>query len=606
MKSKELRELRRLDDSLMERSWLTYQEFLGSMLGNIDTDIGRECLAAFHQRDWAALVDIADRLASTEFRTPAEHRLYGQVAAVIRKYPFPDGLLPYDPEGKALESFLAAEHLCRRVNQRFSAYRKVRCPISRELAVARSYISHVLGELNLSEVWESCNFGAGASLGIHGNATNAARKLLSKRWTVTPGAYYYARAALKKDLCVFELLTKRENTPFFSLDPDFFNEEYGRRACVVDNNKIAFVPKTVKVHRTIAVEPLLNGYLQKGVDVVLRKRLLRVGIDLRDQEQNKIWARKGSKDHLLPEAYATIDLSSASDSISIELCRELLPPDWFDFLNSIRSGCYELNGKVLPYHKFTTMGNGFCFPLETLIFASLCVASSAMCHRAPEFLVYGDDIIVRKPIFSTLVHLLGRCGFKVNPKKTFSSGPFRESCGADWFEGEDVRPIILDYRFDSLESIFKFCNMARSKDSIAAILGESLNVLEQLIPSTLKFVRPYKGNADSCLEVPWDVFMASPFARYSQKLQCWSWVELMTTSMPDVSVKRFAGYDVALMRGALTGVSSSTPYSLRFTSRTKICRRSYAGGYSILGPGSFTRSWVAEHLRLRRHIVPLP
>ncbi len=537
--------------------------------------------------DFLGLVDYADYLASTEFLTPAEHRLCNQVAAVIRKYPFPQGLLKNDPKEKALLTFLACEHRCKRVNQRFVAYRKVRNPYEDALSRARSYIQYVLGDFDISDVWDSCGFGAGASLGIHGNATNSARKILSKEWSVTPGAYYYAQAALKSDIHIFELLTGREGTGFFSLDPEAFNQAFKSRASIVDYNKIAFVPKTVKVHRTIAVEPLLNGYLQKGVDVIMRKKLKRVGVNLEDQDPNKEWARKGSLHWRDDDAYCTIDLSSASDSISTELCRSLLPPDWFNFLNSIRSTGYKLNGNVKHYHKFVTMGNGFCFPLETLIFASLCAASSSITSRPQDFLVYGDDIVVRKTVYPTVLKLLSVCGFRVNRDKTFSQGPFRESCGADWFEGEDVRPIILDYAFDSVQNIFKFCNMSRTKPHISMMLAEALEFLESLIPPSLKFVRPYKGNADSALEVPWDVFMASPFSRYSKNLCAWSWVELLTTPEPDVLVKRFAGYNVALIRGALTGVQSQTPFAERYKSRTKLCRRSYAGGYCIELPGSY-------------------
>jgi hypothetical protein len=475
---------------------------------------------------------------------------------------------------------MACEHKCKRVNARFRAYRKVRSPNEALLERARSWIAYVLGDFDLSDVQSDAAFGAGASLGIHGNATNSARKLLSKEWTVSSGAYSYARAALKKDIHVFEFLTKAHDRAFFSLDSELFNKSFDERAKIADYNNISFVPKTVKVHRTIAVEPLLNGYLQKGVDSFMRKRLKRVGIDLQDQGINQRMARKGSLQFREPDALSTIDLSSASDSISIELCRYLLPPDWFYYLNSIRSHSFRLGGKCHTYQKFVSMGNGFCFPLETLIFASLCKAVGTSSTAAPSFSVYGDDIIVPATLFDPLIELLTICGFKVNSKKTFSKGPFRESCGTDWFEGEDVRPIILDYRFDSLESIFKFCNMARSKDHQKMIFFEALEFLESLVPPILLFVRPYTGNADSCLEVPWDVFMASPYSRWNKKLFCWRWVELLTSATPDVRVQRFAGYNVALMRGALTGVSSSIPFAERYTSRTKLCQRSYDGASS--------------------------
>jgi len=597
MRPKLLVELKRFNNKAKKESWRNYQVFLATLLSSIRTKQASDLQHLLFEGDWPGLVKYADGIASTEYSSPAEHRLNHQLSAVIRKYPFPEGLLKNDPEGAAMKIFLASEHQCKRVNQRFTCYRKVRSPYEYDLSMAMSYIKYVLGDLNLSDVFEDCNFGAGASVGVHGNATNMARKLLGDKWTVTPGAYDYAKAIMKTDIHIFELLTKPEGGQYFCLDQNLFNTGFSSRARIIDYNNIAFVPKTVNVHRTIAVEPLLNGYLQKGIDSFMRKRLKRVGIDLSDQRPNQVLAREGSLRHLDDDAWATIDLSSASDSISIELCRFLLPPDWFDLLNSVRSHSYKLKGEVKTYHKFTSMGNGFCFPLETLIFASLCAAAYSKLHLKPDFRVYGDDIIIRKAAFPHLLSLLKVCGFKVNPKKTFAKGPFRESCGADYWEGEDVRPIILDYAFESLENIFKFCNISRSKDSWNTIFSESVEFLQTLIPPILKFVRPYGGNADSCLEVPWDVFMASPYSKYSKKLQCWEWVELEHSAVPDTLAKRFAGYNIALMRGALTGVSSPTPFAERFTSRTKLRRVSYDGGWSITLPG-----FIAGKVLYYRHM----
>lgn len=585
MKSNLLKELSKFNSRQSKASFVTYRTFLCKMLSTTEFPQAAKALELVQREDWNGLVDYADCLSSTVFQTAREHRVCNQIAAVIRKYPFPDGLMNVDPKEAAMEKFLASEHHCKRVNQRFRLYRTCRSPNEATLQKARSYIQYVLGPFWLPDMMDGCAFGAGASIGTHGDATNLARKVLGERWSVSSGAYYYARSVLKCDIHVHELLNGVSTRSQFSVDPSLFNEAYDTRAKIVDYNKIAFVPKTVRVHRTIAVEPLLNGYLQKGVDTYLRKRLKRVGIDLSDQERNKEGARIGSLNWTSDDAFATIDLSSASDSISTELVRTLLPPEWFEYLRAIRSPSYELDGKVYPYHKFASMGNGFCFPLESLIFASLCAASYSEQSLTPDFLVYGDDLIVRKSVFQPLVQLLRTCGFRVNSAKTFNTGPFRESCGADWFSGEDVRPIYLDYALDSLQSIFKFCNMSRSKEHTAVLFGEALQYLESLVPTGLCFARPYSGNADTALQVPWDVFMASPFSRYSQKLQAWSWMEIMSTPEPDTLVRRAARYDLALIMGALRGSKSSCPFPLRFTARTKIRRVSYAGGWSIALPG---------------------
>jgi len=582
-KSPKLLLLKKYNSNLHGRAWVNYLAFLDVLLGSTTHPAARELLRLKQSGDFTGMVEYADCLASAEYLTPAEHRLCNQLAAVIRKFPFPSGVVSFDPRKKALETFLKSERKCLLVNRRFRLFDTLRSPHERALSRARQWIQYVLGELRLSEIWMDCDHGPGASIGVNGDATNSGRKFLAESWTVSPGAFNYARAALKSDFLYWESLTRSPDGRFFSLDVETFNRSFDSRARVVDYNKITFVPKTAKTERTIAVEPLLNGYVQKGIDLFMRKRLKRIGINLEDQSKNQELAREGSLEGSDP--WVTIDLSSASDSISIGLCRNLLPPDWFDFLNETRSKSYALNGAVKRFEKFCTMGNGFCFPLETLIFASLChVANCEACLPARDFIVYGDDIIVRQSVASRVLDLLRVCGFKANLDKTFLKGPFRESCGADWFSGEDVRPLTLDYTFDSVESVFKFCNLARRKDPIDWILREACQFLTDLLPPELMFVRPYPGNVDTALEVAFDVFLSSPYSKWHRNLCCWSWEEIGKVPVPDALVRTHADYHLALTRGALMGVVSSAPFTLRRTTRTKIRRVSYAGGWSLYLP----------------------
>lgn len=589
MKSRKLEQLRCCNNQLRAQSWSNYHDFLASLLRSIEHPMASAFLSLLNSKDYNGLLELADLISSTSYRTASEHRLLNQLSALIRKYPFPLGSIASKPREKALTTFLAAEHRCRRLNRRFSLFQKFRSPHEQPLSVARSWISYTLGELILPDVYDLCDFGPGASVGIHGNATNSARKLTSPDWTVTPSAFYYAYAAISREPHIWELLTEQPNTPYYSLDTAVLYDRFKAKARMVDNNKIAFVPKTAKTERTIAIEPLLNGFLQKGVDSFMRKKLKRVGIDLSDQTRNQRLAKLGSEGG--SDAYVTIDLSSASDSISIELCRYMLPYEWFSFLDAIRSKEFELDGTKTTYHKFTSMGNGFCFPLETLIFASLCHAAYVESGLVPDFSVYGDDIIVRQSVADRVLQLLAICGFKANRDKTFLQGPFRESCGADWFEGEDVRPLSLDYAFDSVENIFKFCNLARSKGTWECILYQSLEFLESLVPRSLMFTRPFKGNVDTALEVPLDVFLTSPFARWNRKTQSWSWMEIRKSAYPDIQVRRFAGYNVALMRGALSGSTSSCPFAERRKTRTKIVRVAPSAGWSLFLPGEI---WVVQ------------
>jgi hypothetical protein len=85
------------------------------------------------------------------------------------------------------------------------------------------------------------------------------------------------------------------------------------------------------------------------------------------------------------------------------------------------------------------MGNGFTFELESLIFASLAFAAGAG-DDGRTFTVFGDDIIVQTDVAAEVLALLRYCGFETNDRKTFVKGPFRESCGGDYFNGVLVTP----------------------------------------------------------------------------------------------------------------------------------------------------------------------
>jgi hypothetical protein len=329
----------------------------------------------------------------------------------------------------------------------------------------------------------------------------------------------------------------------------------------VSSNKVAFVPKTAKTHRSIAVEPLGNGLVQKGIDLEMRKRLKRVGIDLSDQTPNQRLAYHGS---ILGSAgWATIDLSSASDSVSIELVRELLPPEWFNFLNRVRSPSYSLNGTVYRSEKFCTMGNGFCFPLETLIFAAACQAVTAGV-AGRKFLCYGDDIIVPTEHFGAVVNLLRVMGFKTNAKKTFAEGPFRESCGSNWYSGEDVTPFTLDFRLDSVQAVFKFVNLARRNPRTSVFLEDCIHLCLGALPDRLLLWRPYKGAADSGID-PAGLSFTPRYWKKVKSLQTTSWCELESRPVKD----EMTAPAWVVMAAALRG----QPSEQLFTYRRKVVWR---------------------------------
>jgi len=110
------------------------------------------------------------------------------------------------------------------------------------------------------------------------------------------------------------------------------------------------------------------------------------------------------------------------------------------------------------------MGNGFTFELETLIFMSLV---SAVTGRkiGEEVFAFGDDLIFPSDLSEDVIACLRFFGFTPNLAKTFSHGPFRESCGGDYFSGRFVRPFYLKNAVSSPEETISFLNgLRRSAD----------------------------------------------------------------------------------------------------------------------------------------------
>lgn len=260
------------------------------------------------------LVQWADAISRTVYENPEEHYRMHQIANLIRKYPFPSEVLDLGPEAEAVKKFKAAERRCERVNAIFRAYNKgLGRRFHTELNIARKWVEYVVGESpNLQSIADKMDFSEGASIGIHGNATNFARKLAASDWSVTPGCVPYALGGLWSNFHMREYILasgdhasrsySREASgeqyidTVYCVDRDSFEQNVAARIAHTCHNNIAFVPKTAKTHRAIAVEPTLNTFVQRGIDLELRNRLKRVGLDLTDQTTNQELAMLGSMD----------------------------------------------------------------------------------------------------------------------------------------------------------------------------------------------------------------------------------------------------------------------------------------------------------------------
>jgi len=231
---------------------------------------------------------------------------------------------------------------------------------------------------------------------------------------------------------------------------------------IVPGNVMFTVPKKTEIDRVACKEPDINMWLQKGVGSFIRSRLKRTGINLNDQSINSSLARQGS----LCGNLATIDLSSASDSVSTALVELLLPVNWYTLLDDLRSPVTTIpRGEFVEVHRnemFSSMGNGFTFELESLLFYALARTVAYCTGTSGIVSVYGDDIICPSAMYDDLLWVLDYFGFKANAEKSFGSGPFRESCGGHFYDGYDITPFYVRRPIATLSDVIHTANSLRA------------------------------------------------------------------------------------------------------------------------------------------------
>lgn len=365
-------------------------------------------------------------------------------ANLLSKYD--DGKPSKEKEKATWDRFYEAEKLCLNTNrmfrsqERFQYYSTSSTGVWSLMESASRKVASMLGPFSWDEASQGFAWGPGASTRLPRRKSHAAHKFSGKPEATIGNAALAAAAIAAVPLWKESVRSDGE-----ALDVQ-----------IVKGNRIVTVPKNYKTDRTIAIEPCMNMYVQKGIGSMIRRRLRLYGCDLNSQVRNQRLARVGS----MAGSLATIDLSMASDTVAYELVRFMMPPDWFEALEQCRSPVGVLpSGEEIRYQKFSSMGNGYTFELESLIFYALALSVvEAYGIEDTRVAVYGDDIIVPTLAAEPLLQLLAVCGFKPNNDKTFSAGPFRESCGKHYFSGNDVTPFFVRRPTERLSDLFLLHN----------------------------------------------------------------------------------------------------------------------------------------------------
>lgn len=351
-------------------------------------------------------------IALLELPRPCDHddhfrfSLERYVSEFLKKTPW----LPIDDNRKAnaIQAFLESETHCADTNRRLA-----RDPEPSWFERVRDNIAMVLGPLDhdqLDRIVESMRHGPGATVGIRGEGTVGSDKYRHPITLTAPlRAYWQAIAG-----------------------PTWVREQPHVR--YVRGGKWSSVTKNALTDRGISTEPTLNAFGQLGIGAEIARRLLRVGVNLRDQQWNQYLASVAWDSSLV-----TLDLKGASDHVAYETVRSLFPADWLTLLLKFRSPEVQLGDEWIKLEKFSTMGNGYTFALESLIFWAVIASVVPRLDRCLTA-VYGDDLVVPSKYAMEVIDRLEHLGFKVNEQKSCLAGNFYESCGSDFIRGANCRP----------------------------------------------------------------------------------------------------------------------------------------------------------------------
>lgn len=297
--------------------------------------------------------------------------------------------------------------------------------------------------------------------------------------------------------------------------------------------KLITVPKTLKAPRLIASEPTSHQWAQQSIFAFLVQTLegrspLFHGVRVspiscpssmepspRDslmKSSRRTWrnllsstinlgcgqdlARDAALKASHTQTHATVDLSDASDRLSCWLVERMFRRNT-SLLNALQASrtrwvVNTIDCKSPQYYvlrKFACMGSACTFPVQSIAYAGMAIAALLTTDRLPvtfrnvaaaarEVLVFGDDTIIPERGLDLFLGILSYLEFKVNHSKTFGTGKFRESCGMDAWDGNDVTPCY------SMEPPVR-----TRPESIASVVETSNNFQRKCWPSTAEWLK---------------------------------------------------------------------------------------------------------------------
>lgn len=357
----------------------------------------------------------------------------------------------------------------------------------------------------------------------------------------------------------------------------------------VAGGKLFFVLKNVDEARTCCTEPGLNGIIQQGICGYLEDRLkayFRIDVE-KQPAVNRRMAEQGSRDGV----QCTIDLSSASDSNGLSLFKKVVRNCFLKrcILLSRCEAAVLPDGSIEKLRMVSTMGNAFTFPLMTIILASAVRACLDLMDPEAEFSVFGDDIVVPKSIYHFFIRMIRKLGYQPNDDKSFGVGPFRESCGHDYYNGHYVRGVYIRSLETSADVYSAFNRLSRWSAATGILLPNTLRLLWSMAPD---YRVPPSEDDLSGFKVPFKLTIPRLTPEYWFKYRC---LKRRPRRMDVEEPPDDVGLDISYLVAALNGVYKHT-----------WIRDLLTGESSIRGLGTFLRDLPGAAPRMKIALKSIP
>lgn len=387
-------------------------------------------------------------------------------------------------------------------------------PMIRDIIVhMRSVIGGVLGDFSIRDTYSSCKHGPNGTTSLSRVGAHLHTKIRDIHGTRYGIQQFWDY--LQWDHSLREYLLDEDD--YYGSNRAFINGLVIPDEWISVGTTTLQVPKEWDKLRTMQPDHTVNAFLAQGMAGWISERLGRVNITLATQpEVHRQLAKLGS---LYPELeIATVDWSDASNRLWIGLFESVLPSEVFKYIYHVcrdtctkvevpacdvglfNRGAGTLSSKELRFiadlldivpktlisgscvirdsgpvivllvntSMLLTMGNPVTFPLQTLVFYAYLDACTVLSNREngcdlgdityfgnSYVSAFGDDGILPSYAFDMVVKTAPFMGWKLNTNKSFKTGMFRESCGADCFAGRNMRAVMLKRPPIAAETTFK-------------------------------------------------------------------------------------------------------------------------------------------------------